>query len=380
LAARPALLVAMALGVVYLIWGSTYLAISVVVAELPPMLTMAVRFLLAGGLLLTFAHRRGDRAGDRIRPRQLVNAVITGGLVMVGGMGAFAVAQTRISSGLAALIAATVPMFLALFARGAFGERLSLRAWLGLGVGLVGVGVLVDPSGGQLPTILLCLGGAAAWAGGSLHSRTADAPRRPMVAASLEMLGASVIFALVGLVRGEAVGIDLLAVSGRAWFGVLYLTIAGSLVAYTAYSWLLRNASTTLVGTYAYVNPVIAVGLGWLVLGERVNARTGLAGALVLVSVVLLITGRPGEPVPAQPTSGADVFAGNRRWHRVKRGVGSLPRAARLYRDPGVAPYRSTGYDPLGAVAGDAWAAAEPEVTWDPYVPAGTDEPTGTHG
>ncbi len=370
----------MALGVVYVIWGSTYLAIAVVVAELPPMLTMAVRFLLAGGLLLAFAHRRGDRAGDRIRPRQLVNAVITGGLVMVGGMGAFAIAQTRISSGLAALIAATVPMFLALFARGAFGERLSLRAWLGLGVGLVGVAVLVDPSGGQLPAILLCLGGSAAWAAGSLRSRMVDAPRRPMVAASLEMLGASLIFALVGLVRGEAVGIDVSAVSGRAWFGFVYLTIAGSLVAYTAYSWLLRNASTTLVGTYAYVNPIIAVGLGWLVLGERVNSRTGLAGALVLVSVVLLITGRPGEPVPAQPTSGADVFAGSSRWHRIKRGVGSLPRAARLYRDPGVAPYRSTGYDPLDAVESDDWAAPEPEITWDPYVPAGIDEPSETRG
>ncbi len=374
-AARPALLIALALGVVYLIWGSTYLAIAVVVTELPPMLTMAVRFLLAGGLLLAFAHRRGDRAGDRIGPRQLVNAVITGALLLVGGMGAFAIAQTRISSGLAALIAATVPLFLALFARGAFGERLSLRAWLGLGVGLVGVGVLVDPSGGQLPAILLALGGSAAWAVGSLRSRTADAPRRPMVAASLEMLGASVVFALFGLARGEAVGIDLLAVSGRAWFGFLYLTVAGSLVAYTAYSWLLRNVSTTLVGTYAYVNPVIAVGLGWLVLGERVSSRTGLAGVLVLVSVVLLVTGRPGEPVPAQPTSGADVFAGNRRWHRIKRGVGSLPRAARLYRDPGVAPYRSTGYDPLEAIEEDDWSASEPEITWDPYVPTGTDEP-----
>ena len=365
---------------IYLVWGSTYLAIAVVVTELPPMLTMAVRFLLAGGLLLAFAHRRGDRAGDRIRPRHLVQAVVTGGLVLVGGMGAFALAQTRISSGLAALIAATVPLFLALFARGAFGERLSLRAWLGLGVGLLGVGLLVDPGGGQLPAILLALGGSAAWAGGSLRSRTADAPRRPMVAASLEMLGASLVFALVGLARGEAVGIDLFAVSGRAWFGFLYLTIAGSMVAYTAYSWLLRNASTTLVGTYAYVNPVIAVGLGWLVLGERVTSRTGLAGVLVLVSVVLLVTGRPGEPVPAQPTSGVDVFAGSRRWHRIKRGVGALPRAARLYRDPGVAPYRSTGYDPLDAVAEDGWSAPEPEVTWDPYVPAELDDPAEDRG
>jgi len=170
------------------------------------------------------------------------------------------------------------------------------------------------------------------------------------VAASLEMLGAAVVFAGFGLLRGEAVGMSLTGVSGQAWFAFGYLTVAGSLVAYTAYSWLLRNATTSLVGTYAYVNPLVAVGLGWLVLGEEVSARTALAGALVLGSVVLLITGRPGEPVPASPTSGADVFAGTGRWHRIRRGLGSLPRAARLYRDPGALPYRSTGYDPLDAL------------------------------
>jgi drug/metabolite transporter (DMT)-like permease len=344
---RRVALIAVALGIVYLVWGSTYLAIAVVVAEFPPMLVMAARFLLAGGLLLAVSIRRGDRAADRVRPRHLVQAVLTGGLLLVGGTGFIALAQTRISSGLAALLASTVPLFLALFGRGVFGERLSLRAWLGLLIGLVGIAVLVEPRGGQVGAILLALTGAAAWAGGSLRSRHLAGPRRPMVAASLEMLGAAVVFTVFGLLRGEAIGLSLSGVSGRAWFAFGYLTVAGSLVAYTAYSWLLRNATTSLVGTYAYVNPIVAVGLGWLVLGEVVTARTALAGALVLGSVVLLVLGRPGEPVPAQPTSGADVFAGTARWHRIRRGLGSLPRAARLYRDPGALPYRSTGYDPL---------------------------------
>ncbi|TVR24839.1 MAG: EamA family transporter [Nitriliruptor sp.] len=348
--ARRVAMISCALGIVYLVWGSTYLAIAVVVAEVPPMLMLAVRFLLAGGVLFVVAVRRGDRAGDPIRPRHLLQAVVTGGLLLVGGTGMIALAQTRISSGLAALLAATVPLFLALFARGLFGDRLSARAWLGLLVGLVGIAVLVDPAGGELGAVLLALFGAAAWAAGSLRSRMAKGPRRPLVAASLEMLGGALVFAVVGLLLGEASGWTLSGVSARAWGAFAYLVVAGSLVAYTAYSWLLRNASTTLVGTYAYVNPVVAVGLGALVLGETVEARTALAGALVLGSVVLLITGRPGEPVPAQPTSGADVFAGNRRWARLQRRIGSLPRAARLYRDPGALPYRSTGYDPLDAL------------------------------
>lgn len=350
LVSRRVALITAALSIVYLVWGSTYLAISVVVAELPPMLIMAARFLLAGGVLLLVSVRRGDRAGDRIRPRHLAQGVLTGGLLLVGGTGLIVLAQTRISSGLAALLTATVPLFLALFGRGLLGERLSPRAWLGLSVGLVGIGVLVDPRGGQLGAILLALVGAAAWAGGSLRSRHAKGPRRPLVAASLEMLGAAVLFAVLGLLRGEAAELSVSGVSAQAWLGFAYLTVAGSMVGYTAYSWLLRNATTTLVGTYAYVSPVVAVGLGWLLLGEAVTPRTALAGALVLVSVVLLITGRPGEPVPAQPTSGADIFAGSGRWHRIRHRLGALPRAARLYREPGVLPYRSTGYDPLDAL------------------------------
>lgn len=344
--------VAVALAVVYVVWGSTYLAIEVAITAMPPMLMLAARFFLAGGVLFAVAVRRGDRAGDRITLRHVGQGVLTGGTMLVAGTGLLALAQATISSGLTALLGATVPLFLALFARGMFGERLSRRAWLGLLIGLIGIGALVDPAGGQYGAILLALVASAAWAVGSLRSRVVDAPRRPMVAASLEMLGASGLFLIFGVLRGELDGFDVTAVPASAWTAFAYLVVAGSLVAYSAYSWLTRNAGTQLVSTFAYINPVVAVTLGWAVLGESVGVRTLISGAVVLASVVLLITGRPGEPVPAQLTSGADVFAGVERWHRVRSRVGRLPRAARLYVDPGVRPYRRVGNEPpLGDVA-----------------------------
>jgi drug/metabolite transporter (DMT)-like permease len=322
---RRRLLVVAALGTVYVIWGSTFLAIKVAVETMPPFTMMAVRFLVAGGVLYLWASRRGDRHGDRPSLAQWRQAVLTGGMLLVGGTGLVSLAQTRIDSGTAALLTSTVPLWLALFGRTFLGERLSSRAWLGLLVGLVGVGLLVDPSGGgEVGALLLVVLGAIAWAGGSLRSRVAASPTRPLVAASMEMLGASLVFTVVGAASGELARLDLAAIDGPAVIALVYLTTAGSIVAFTCYSWLLRNAPTSLVGTHAYVNPVVAVGLGWAFAGEVVTGRTLLAGAVILGSVVLLITGRPGVPVPAQATSGGDVFAGRARWRRIRRRVPAL--------------------------------------------------------
>jgi len=334
---RRVLLVVLALLTVYVVWGSTFLAISVAIQTIPPFTMMAIRFAIAGGLLFAWAVRRGDRTGDRVTLRQWRHAILTGGLLLVGGTGLVSVAQTRIASGTAALLCATVPLWMALLSRGVFGERLSRRAWLGLLVGFVGVAALVDPrGGGHLGAMLLVLFASGAWAAGSLRSRVADAPTRPLVAAAMEMLGAALVFAVISIATGEAARVDWAAVGPDALGALAYLVTAGSLLAFTAYSWLLRNASTTLVGTYAYVNPVVAVLLGWSFAGELVTGRTVVAGAVILGSVVLLITGRPGEPVPAQATSGGDVFAGEPRWHRARKRLGGLPSAARLYRRPGV--------------------------------------------
>ena len=338
--------IAVALGTVYLVWGSTLLATKVALVALPPFSLQAARFLLAGGLLYLFAVNLGDRDGDRVTLRHWVQAFLTGNLLMVGGTGLITLAQTSIPSGTAGLLLATVPIWLALLARGIFGERLSARAWIGLGVGLVGVGLLLEPSGGgQLGAMLLAVLGAFAWAAGSLRSRVNDAPSRPLVAAGMQMLCGGVGFLVLAVALGEPTRIAWGEIDRSTVLAFLYLLTAGSLVAFTAYSWLLRRVSTTVVGTYAYVNPAVAVLLGWTLAGETYDLDTLFAGAVILGAVVLVITGRPGEPVPAQATSGGDVFAGERRWHTVRRQLGRLPTAARLYRQPGAPQVRDVGYE-----------------------------------
>lgn len=330
---RRTAMVAVALLAVYVIWGSTFLAIKVAIETIPPFTMMAVRFAIAGSVLFAWAVRRGDRGGDRITLRQWRHAVQTGALLLVGGTGLVSLAQTRIASGAAALLCATVPLFMALLGRGVLRERLSPRVWVGLVVGLLGVATLVDPrGGGQVGAMLLVLVASFAWAAGSLRSRLADAPARPLVAAAMEMLGAALVFALIAVGSGEVARVEWSAIGLSGLLAVGYLVTAGSLVAFTAYSWLMRNASPTLVGTYAYVNPVVAVLLGWAFAGEVVTGRTLVAGAIIVVSVILLITGRPGEPVPAQATSGGDVFAGQQRRRRPRRarlGLASVARGAR---------------------------------------------------
>ncbi len=345
-AQRTRVLTLAALGVVYVVWGSSYLAIEVALGVLPPFLLLAARFAVAGTVLLAFTHRRGRPVdAPALSWRCVGQAAANGGLLLGLGTGLVVLAQTRLSSGLTALLAASVPLWLALLARGMLGERLSGRAWVGVLVGLLGVGLLVDPrGGGTLTGMLLVLVGSLAWAYGSVRGRQTRVRQPPLVAASLEMLAAAVLFLGVGLAAGEASQLQLGSVDAAGWLALAYLTFAGSLVGFTAYRWLLLHARTALVGSFAYVNPVVAVGLGWLVLGERFGARVLLAGGLVVVAVLLLVTGRPGQPIPAQISSGGDVFVGTRRWHRVRHRLGRLPGVARLYVDPHAPQYRDVGY------------------------------------
>lgn len=343
---RTRAMTVLALATVYLVWGSTYLGVEIAITVVPPFLLLAARFAIAGALLLAWTRRRGRPAHEpRITLRVWGRATVDGGLLLLLGTGLTVLAQTRLASGTTALLAASVPVWMALGARGMFGERLSPRAWLGLAVGLVGVGVLVDPrGGGDVIGMLLVVAAAIAWAFGSLRGRTTGPRVHPQVAAALEMLAASVLFAIVAVAVGEPARFVPGAVDLRIVAAFTYLTLAGSIVAFSAYRWLQVSVPTTLVGTYAYVNPAVAVTLGWLVLGERISTRMLLGGAVILVAVVLLVTGRPGQPIPAQVTSGGDVFAGTSRLRTARRRLGRLPGQARLFRDPHAPQYRDVGY------------------------------------
>jgi drug/metabolite transporter (DMT)-like permease len=282
-----------ALATIYVVWGSTYLGIMVAIETLPPLLMSAARFLVAGAILYAFAIRRGDRSGDRPTPRQWVAAAVVGGALLLAGNGGVALSEQYIDSGVAALLVATIPLWMAALDRLLNGRRLSWTGLLGLVVGLGGVALLVGPSGaGPIDGVgaALALAAAFAWAWGSLYARDASLPARPLVGAGMQMLAGGALLVVAGAATGEFGQVDLGAVSARSLLAVAYLVVFGSVIAYSAYVWLLKNASTSLVSTYAYVNPVVAVILGALFLAEPVTPRMLLAGLAIVASVALIVT------------------------------------------------------------------------------------------
>lgn len=281
-----------ALGTVYIVWGSTYLAIRIAVETLPPLLMASTRFLVAGGVLLAWRLSRGDSLPSR---RQLRNSAIIGAALLLGGNGAVVIAETWVSSGLAALLVAGEPLFVVFFdwirPRG---ERPSWGVFAGLALGLFGVSLLIDPASlGNQGTAdllggLLILFAAASWAAGSVFARYADLPDSALMGSSTHMIFGGIWLFLGGLLRGEWQSFDSAQVSGASLWSLAYLIVFGSLVGFVAYSWLMRNGEPALVSTYAYVNPVIAVFLGWALVGEIVTLRTILAGLVVLSAVALI--------------------------------------------------------------------------------------------
>ena len=301
----------LALATIYLVWGSTFMAVTVAVRDVPPFLSMGIRHLAAGALLLAWALPRGDRAADRIGPRQLGAAAIFGGALFLAGHGGLAWAQQTVPSGVAALLSGSIPLWVALLDRIVFGKRLHRLAGVGLVTGFVGLALLVDPFGeGRIDRVgaTAAVFGAFAWAAGSLYSRGAPLPRRPIVAAGLAALCGGVFLAVVAAARdefGEA------RFTPEAIAAIAYLVVFGTLLAFSAYVWLLRVAPTSLVATYAYVNPIVAVFLGWTLLGEEITLSMLGAGAAIVVSVALIVgtsnrVTKPGrglrgggpEPVP----------------------------------------------------------------------------------
>jgi drug/metabolite transporter (DMT)-like permease len=292
-----------ALGAVYVIWSTTYLAMRVVNETLPTLLATALRFLVAGSVLYAIAIRRGDRTGDRPGRTQWGAAAIVGTLLMVCGNGGVAWAERTIPSGLAALVIATVPLWIAVIDRVVYHHRQPKLVIAGLALGFLGAAILVGGSlAGHIDAVgvLVVVVVAVCWASGSLYQRRAPLPRRPFVGAGMQMLVAGGILLVLATLSGEFGQIDTSTFSRASVLAVAYLIVFGSWLGYTSYLWLLRNARTSLVSTYAYVTPVGAVLLGALILDEAITARTVFAGTLIVIAVAIIIkAGRATEMIPS---------------------------------------------------------------------------------
>ena len=285
-----------ALLVVWVVWGSTFVAIRVGVESIPPLAMASLRYLVAGAMLFPVACRGGGRrlrAADRPGPAEWLGMAVVGTMLLAFGNGAACYAEQTLSAGFTALLIATVPIWMVVADRVVNRRSISLAGWLAVGIGVAGVAILARPQGREswLP-LLIVLCGSLSWGAGSVLAGRVPAPTRPLLGSAMEMLAGGLVLAGLAAATGELSRLDPGHVSGRSWLALLYLIGPGSLLAMTCYVIALRGLPTATVSTYAYVNPVVAVALGWLLLGERLTLVSMLGGAVVLVSVVLLITSR----------------------------------------------------------------------------------------
>ncbi|WP_457033040.1 EamA family transporter [Kitasatospora sp. P5_F3] len=280
-----------ALAIVYVVWGSTYLAIRIAVETMPPFLSAAARFITAGLLLAGLVAWRQGPAALKVTPRQLASAGLVGLMLLLGGNGMVVLAEQDVPSGLAALLVAVVPLWLVLL-RLTSGQHTSRSTLAGVLIGLLGLGVLTVPglSGEvELSGVLLVIVGALSWAGGSFLTSRLPMPKNIFATSAYEMVIGGLGCLAVAALKGEPQALELAAVSTRSWLALAALVVFGSLVAFTAYAWLLQNAPLPLVATYAYVNPVVAVLLGWLILAEPLSWPIVLGGAIVVAAVCLVV-------------------------------------------------------------------------------------------
>jgi drug/metabolite transporter (DMT)-like permease len=306
-AATPRIRILAAFAAVYSLWGSTYLAMRYADESLPPFLMAGTRFLVAGALLYGWLRLRGATRPSRVHWR---SALIVGALLLLGGNGMVAWSELVLPSSLAALLISTVPIWLALldWLRPG-GRRPSRAALFGLALGFAGVFLLIGPDaltahsaqGSPSGLILLVVPLAAlSWAAGSLYSRSAKMPATPLLGTGMEMLAGGALLLVLAVVTGEPAQLHLQAVSPRSLLAVAYLIIFGSLVGFTCYTWLLRVTTPARVGTYAYVNPVVAVFLGWAFDSEPLTARTLIAAAIIIAGVIVITTFHSHSAAPSR--------------------------------------------------------------------------------
>jgi drug/metabolite transporter (DMT)-like permease len=303
-----------AFAAVYLIWGSTYLAIRYAVETIPPLLMMGMRHLTAGALLYGWARWRGTPAP---RPREWFYPAVIGALLFLGGHGGLAWAEQRVPSGIAALLVATLPMWIVVLARLWGAERkLSGRSLTGLVLGFVGVVVLFGPdiwrhnAGLDLIGAGAVLLGTFVWAAGTIYMRSVKMPDSPQLSSAMQMLAGGSALLVAASLTGEARTFHFADVSGRSWLAIVYLAAFGSIIAFTAYTWLHMVASPSRVSTYAYVNPVVAVLLGWALAAEPMRLPTVIAMVVILAGVALVNSGHKKQPpIPRRDLEGEAAAA-----------------------------------------------------------------------
>lgn len=301
-----------ALLTVYLVWGSTYLAIRFAVESMPPFLMAAARFLAAGAILYAWRRLAGDTPARRIEWR---SAAIVGLFLLLGGNGGVVWAEQYIPSGITALIIGSTPLWIVLIdALRPGGVRPGWMTVAGVLIGFGGILLLVLPGLNGASGVHLAPAGVLAlllatlfWAIGSLYSRNASLPKSPLLGTGMEMLAGGAGLLLVGTLSGEWARLDLAAISARSWWAWLYLVFVGALLGFAAYTWLLRVAPTPLAATYAYVNPLVAILLGSLLASEPITPRILLAALVIVGSVVLINTSRMQAPqAQTAPATGED--------------------------------------------------------------------------
>jgi drug/metabolite transporter (DMT)-like permease len=281
---------------IYIIWGSTYLAIRYAIETIPPFIMGGTRFLVSGALLYLWARSRGASRPTKLHWR---NAIVAGGFLLLGGNGAVVWAEQFVPSGLTALLVSILPFWLVIIEWVRPPRKRPTGAVLvGLVLGFIGIIVLVGPGnvGGQgdvrpLGALVLILG-SLSWAIGSFWSRDAKLPESALLTTGMEMLGGGALLIIVGVLSGELSHLDIHHVSRSSTVGLVYLITFGSLLGFTSYIWLLDKVSPAHLGTYAYVNPIVAVVLGWAIAGERLSIRTGVAAAIVICAVALITSAR----------------------------------------------------------------------------------------
>ncbi len=305
----PRALIWLAFALIYIVWGTSYLGISVAIQTIPPFIMSGSRFLLAGGLLLIFARTSwGGRAAWPTR-REWLGAAVAGFLLFVVNNGLIVWAEySGVPTGVVALLIGTTPMWMALLNWARNGARPTPLTWAGLLLGLIGVGLLVnvgEQAGGVNPAgAVAVIVAAFFWAFGSLYARGAALPKSPFMSTAAQLLWGGIFQSVLAVVSGEVAAFQIADVSAVSLLAMLYLAIVSSIIAFSAFTWLMRVSDPARVATYAFVNPMIAFFLGWLLLGEPITPRTVLAAGVIVLAVFLILRAQSRKPAAATASAG----------------------------------------------------------------------------